>query len=99
MRTEVHGDAGATQGGGRGVEGRRLGAVTRVHRVAAAGEEEGCGNAALAEADDGDLARAFDERVGHQRSFSVLSARKAQSTPRIQKRTTTCDSGHPFISK
>lgn len=32
-------------------------------------------------------------------TLSVLRASNAQSTPRIQKRVTTCGSDHPFISK
>ena len=99
VRAEVHGDARAAQGSGRVLERGRLVAITRVHVVPATREQQRGGGAALAEPDDGDFAGAIHERVDHQRSLSVLSARKAQKMPRIQNRTTTCDSGHPFSSK
>src|SRR5439155_23168434 len=57
------------------------------------------GATALGEANDGDLALARHELARRHRNFRVLRAIKADSTPSIQKRTTTCASSQPFTSK
>ena len=71
--------------------------VRGVHAHAVAAEQHRGGAPALAQADDGDLAPAPLPR--DHRSLSVVSAMNAQRIPRIQKRTTTWVSSHPFISK
>lgn len=71
-----------------------------VHAIAARAEQRRRGRAALAQADHGDLAGdAIRQWTGGHRILSVLSATNAQRIPMIQKRTTTCDSVHPSISK
>ena len=68
--------------------------------------EPGRGITARAEAEDGDPGRDVpDGRPGgpcrrpRHRTFRVLSATRAERIPRIQNRTTTCDSAHPAFSK
>ena len=68
--------------------------------------EPGRGITARTEAEDRDPGRDVpDGRPGGpyrrtlHRTFRVLSATSAERTPRIQNRTTTCDSAHPAFSK
>ena len=90
---------GAECGSGR-LHGVARAEVARVHRRPGAREQARRRVAAPSEPDDRDLAadRERLERLGH-RIFSVESARNANMMPMIQKRTTTCVSGHPFSSK
>ena len=82
---------------GAGCGGRIAAAIRRVHAHALAREQHRRADAAAPEADDRCLAR--PPLRGNHRSLSVLRATSAESTPRIQNRTTTCDSCHPFSSK
>ena len=71
--------------------------VRGVHARAGVPQEPRHRDAAAAEPDHRDLAAR--QQLPHHLSLSVLSARNAQRMPRIQNRTTTFVSGHPFSSK
>ena len=57
------------------------------------------GATTASEPDYGDLAPRRHELPRAHRNFNVLSAMKANRMPMIQKRTTTCASSQPLISK
>ena len=80
----------------RFLRGARRG-VGSVYLRAFARGERGCREPAARQPDNRDFTAR--EPLAHQRSFIVESATNAQRIPMIQNRTTTCDSGHPFISK
>ena len=71
--------------------------VRGVHARAGAPQEPRHRHAAAAEPDHRDFA--VRQQLPYHLSLIVLSARNAQRIPRIQNRTTTFVSGHPFSSK
>src|SRR5688500_1278425 len=75
--------------------------VRRVDPITVFSEELRHSAPASGETNNGDLSCCGRRQVHHRahRNFSVLSAMKAANTPRIQKRTTTWASSHPFTSK
>jgi hypothetical protein len=73
--------------------------VRRVDLMAVFSEKRCRCTAASGETYDGDLGSARQSHGRIHRNFSVLSAMKANSTPMIQNRTTTCASSQPFSSK
>src|SRR5450759_936011 len=97
VRAAVDRDARRAQLGGGLRHGRAVTGIGGVDAPPFTHEEPGGSDAAAAQPDDGNLAAV--QRVVDHRSFSVLNARKAHRMPRIQKRTTTCASGHPASSK
>ncbi len=72
-------------------------AVRRVDARALAYQQFRHGPSTPAESEYGYLAAR--KPLAHHRNLSVVSATKAQRIPRIQKRITTCVSGHPLSSK